>query len=565
VRLFRLIVGTVCISSIASACWALEAAVDAVQADFLWQQGYTGAGVEIGVIDLFLADSSHPAISGNFRGSQNFVNGAAWIGDHATAVAGAAVSQDPARRGVAFDAGWWTAQTTNRGSITNQRTQTVAAETFARGLGALGGNPVEVLTLSISLGGVDAATDQWSLGLDHIVAARGTTVVVAAGNDGPVPSTFSGPPATAFNILSVGATGGTGAAITDDYTQIAPYSTRGPTDGGRTKPDIVAPGSLLELPTLGGGWSEGSGTSFATPLVAGGAALLIGMGRDRGMDVDALVVKSVLMNSADKLAGWSHTSTTPLDVNLGAGQMNLESAFHQYAAGQQGPGTVETIGWDHGTILGGMDNVYDIDLNLPAGSLLTATLVWNREAAASTTDIQTAIYTASPLVNLDLLLFPLDDPAAPVASSVSTVDNVEHLFLPVPSHGRYVLGVRSASGTLVDPLSYGLAWNVVVPETFLAGDFNEDTFVDDVDLELWKSGFGTPSAATHMQGDADGDLDVDGADFLTWQRQLGGTMTVGTSATVPEPSSAVLLVMGIAAAGVLGRSGRLNWKLFIMP
>jgi hypothetical protein len=550
-----LVVATVCFLLVPNACWALESAVDAVQADFVWQQGYTGAGVEIGVIDLFLADSSHPALSGNYRGSQKFVNGAGWLGDHGTAVAGAAVSQDPGRLGVAFDAGWWTAQTTNRGSITNQRTQTVAAETFARGLGDLGGDPVEVLTLSISLGGGDAAVDQWSLGLDHIVAARGTTVIVAAGNDGPTTSTFSGPPATAFNILSVGATGGTGGAISNDYTQIAPYSSRGPTGGGRAKPDIVAPGSLLELPTLGGGWSEGSGTSFAAPLVAGGAALLIDMGRDRGLDVDALVIKGVLMNSADKLAGWSHTSTTPLDVNFGAGQMNLESAFHQYAAGQQGPGTVETTGWDHGTILGGLDNLYNIVLDLPTGSLLTATLVWNREATASTTDVQTAVYAASPLVNLDLFLSPLDEPDAPVASSVSTIDNVEHLFLPIPSHGRYVLGVRNSSGTLVDPLSYSLAWNVDVTETFLAGDFNEDTYVDDVDLDLWKSGFGTLAGATHLQGDADGDLDVDGADFLTWQRQVSGASTVGTHAAVPEPSSVILFLMGIAALGVLNWNG----------
>ena len=530
-------------ASLSRACFALEAAVDAVHADFLWQQGYTGTGVEIGVIDLFLADSSHPAIDGNFLGSQKFVNGASFIGSHATAVAGAALSQDPTRRGVAFDAGWWTAQTTNPGTITTTRRQTIAAETFARGLGNLGGNPAEVLTLSIGLAGTDAATDQWSLGLDHLVATHGTTIVVAAGNDGPV-SGFPGPPGTAFNILSVGATGGTGAAVSEDYSQIAPYSSRGPTSNGRSKPDIVAPGSLLELPTLGGGWTEGSGTSFATPLVAGGATLLIDMGRDRGLNTDALVIKSVLMNSADKLAGWTHTATAPLDPNFGAGQMNLESAFYQYDASEHGPGTVGTIGWDRGSILGGTDNVYDIDLNLPAGSDVTATLVWNRAVSSSTSNIETTIYTASPLANLDLILYEVGDPASPVASSVSTVDNVEHLFLSIGSQGHYALAVRNVSGVLIDPLSYALAWNVIVPDIVLPGDYNDDGVVDAADYVIWRKNDGTQIG------------------YDTWRANFGQTAGSGsgsaaaapsqTHTAVPEPGGAVLAAVAAVAAISLG-------------
>ena len=120
-----------CFAATSSVCFALDAAVDAIHADFLWQQGYSGGGVEIGVIDLFMAQSSHPAISGNFVGSQKLVNGQSWVDNHATSVP-ALLSQDPVRRGVAYGAGWWTAQTTNRGSITNSRNQTIAAETFTR-------------------------------------------------------------------------------------------------------------------------------------------------------------------------------------------------------------------------------------------------------------------------------------------------------------------------------------------------------------------------------------------------------------------------------------------------
>lgn len=363
---------------------------------------------------------------------------------------------------------------------------TVSVETFAQGLGILNGNPAEVVTMSIGSSGSDNATDQWSLALDHVVSTLGTTVVVAAGNDGPSSSSFSGPPGTAYNILSVGATGGTGAAISEDYTQIAPYSSRGPTTDGRSEPDIVAPGSLMELPVLNSAWGEGSGTSFAAPLVAGGAAFLIDMGLDpnNGFDVDAKVIKSVLMNSADKLPGWSHTPTAPLDPDFGAGAMNLESAFFQYDAGEQETGTVDPTGWDHGTIQGTNGNTYEFGVNIPGGVDLTATLVWNRDVTTDVEDIENAVYSAATLQNLDLFLFDTSDFINPVASSVSTLDNVEHLFLSVPTSGEYFLEVRPAGGALAGPLAYSLAWNVDIPVVFAEADFDEDGDVDDVDLAL---------------------------------------------------------------------------------
>ena len=131
--------------ALASPAPALDVAVPYVKADFMWAQGYLGDGVEIGIIDLFRGNKDHPAISGNYLGFEKVVNGAAWVSDHGTLVTGAAVSQDATYTGPAPQAGWWTIQTTNRGSITSQETQTEAAEILARGLGNLSGNPVEVI------------------------------------------------------------------------------------------------------------------------------------------------------------------------------------------------------------------------------------------------------------------------------------------------------------------------------------------------------------------------------------------------------------------------------------
>jgi hypothetical protein len=89
-------------------------------------------------------------------------------------------------------------------------------------------------------------------------------------------------------------------------------------------------------------------------------------------------------------------------------------------------------------------------------------------------------------------------------------------------------------------------------------DFDEDGDIDGVDLTKWKTGFGTNGTATHVQGDADQDLDVDGADFLTWQRQLGPAAVAAASVGVPEPATAIFLVLGLAMPGAFTRQRALK-------
>ena len=61
------------------------------------------------------------------------------------------------------------------------------------------------------------------------------------------------------------------------------------------------------------------------------------------------------------------------------------------------------------------------------------------------------------------------------------------------------------------------------------------------------SDFGLAAGAAHSQGDADYDHDVDGADFLAWQRQLDLPVSVAVATAVPEPASVLLLVGGMLA------------------
>ena len=96
-----------------------------------------------------------------------------------------------------------------------------------------------------------------------------------------------------------------------------------------------------------------------------------------------------------------------------------------------------------------------------------------------------------------------------------------------------------------------------VSGSFNVADFNEDGIVDDLDLGLWETGYGTVGSAGHIDGDANGDMNVDGADFLLWQENLGAT-SLAASTTVPEPSGGLL--MCLAGAALLGFKRRLDLK-----
>lgn len=87
---------------------------------------------------------------------------------------------------------------------------------------------------------------------------------------------------------------------------------------------------------------------------------------------------------------------------------------------------------------------------------------------------------------------------------------------------------------------------------FLEADFNEDTFVNGVDLDIWETNFGLAGSASKSQGDADSDLTVSGTDFLVWQSQYGQAAPPAVSA-VPEPATFVFFAMGTVLLSRLRR------------
>jgi hypothetical protein len=133
-----------------------------------------------------------------------------------------------------------------------------------------------------------------------IAAAHGLLCVNALGNYGCDEPGALGTPADADSVLSVGAV--------DSLDVIAWFSACGPTYDGRTKPEVLARGVLTVWADANGpglfGYSNG--TSVATPLVSGAAALLMEAHPDwSAMQVhDALMLTADRADSADDRYGW---------------------------------------------------------------------------------------------------------------------------------------------------------------------------------------------------------------------------------------------------------------------
>jgi hypothetical protein len=165
------------------------------------------------------------------------------------------------------------------------------------------------------------------------IRSAGIFVAVAAGNEGPNCSTVATVPGFYDASFSVGAT-----SIVDT---IAGFSSRGPVtvDGsGRMKPDLVAPGVSIRSSVPGGGYSRFSGTSMATPHVAGAVALLwsaVPSLANRVPETEALLESTAVhLTSADQQCGGVSGSAIPNPV-FGWGRIDIAAAV---AAGQAAAG-----------------------------------------------------------------------------------------------------------------------------------------------------------------------------------------------------------------------------------
>jgi hypothetical protein len=270
--------------------------------------------------------------------------------------------------------------------------------------------------------------------------------IFSAGNQGSsIPGTLSSP-ATAKNTLSVGATRSPreGSSVEN----LAYYSSIGPTDDGRIKPDLVAPGSSIQGPasqdsnytgdaiwaryyptwpqsqTL---YSYSSGTSHAAPAVAGLAQLAYaGYVQIYGNPPSAAMLKGLLLNSARYLNGDNTGGTLPSNQQ-GWGMANTGGLFtrDQHLVSDQ----VILISQ------AGEEHVWN--LFLPPGFRdLRATLVWS-DAPGLPATTHALINDLDLEVEVDGQTYHGNVFAGAYSITGALADstnNVESVFLPV---GRY--------------------------------------------------------------------------------------------------------------------------------
>jgi subtilisin family serine protease len=290
---------------------SLDKSVLQVGAPTAWAAGYTGRGVTVAVLDTGI-DATHPDFRGRIAAVRNFTDEPSLrdTHGHGTHVASTLAGAGGRYRGVAPDARLLIGKVC--GSRGCPESAIIAAIDWAVRSGAR--------IVNLSLGGPDFAdVDPLELAIEQYTARHGTLFVVAAGNDGGYGQESVDSPASADAALAVGAV--------ERSDEIAAFSGRGPRIGdGAMKPEIVAPGVEItaarsrysSLGERGSKYTMLSGTSMATPHVAGAAAVLA----QQHPSWTGPMLKAALMGSAKPLEGIGN-------YEQGAGRLDLARGVAQ--------------------------------------------------------------------------------------------------------------------------------------------------------------------------------------------------------------------------------------------
>ncbi len=400
--------------------------------------------------------------------------------------------------------------------------------------------PVDVATASFGW----PLEDWWTRGIEALIEHEGLVFVASIGNGTNASDPLFYPGAGA-NAIGVGVVSSVNTE--DPATKLAHFalaypeeSSVGPTEDGRCKPDLIAPGNCLvaetdadEGYTMGGNWS-----SFSTPVAAGVVGLLVQAARqDASLSPvlsaggGNLVLKAILMTSATKLPHWhkgrlgtEDDHEAPLDYAQGAGMVNAVRAYQLLKAGQGSPGAASTAGWDLNQLdaVQTPQQVYRIIVDEPAGKVLTATLAWNRHyrreypfqrMSDGDSDLRLEVWGIDPAN-------PNSDPW--LEYSDSRVDNVEHIHIEMKAERtvyEIVVSYGNPDGRTAAPVNerYALAWGVAekpADDSFLRHDLNADGIVNEQDLGILMDNLvkGSKSPEAYVMGDVNMDGVIDTKD-----------------------------------------------------
>jgi Subtilase family/PKD-like domain/Secretion system C-terminal sorting domain/Ig-like domain CHU_C associated len=343
------------------------------------------------------------------------------------------------------------------------------------------------------------------------------------------------------------------------------FSSFGPVADGRVKPDISSMGNNVYSTTIpGNSYTTMSGTSMATPGVAGSVALLVQRYKELNSNANppsALIKNSVLNTALD-------LGNTGPDYKFGYGRIDVLEAVR----------VLEQNRYVVNTVAHAASNEFTI--NVPAGAVrLNVMLVWNDPAG--TANASTALVN-----NLDLTLvngannylpWVLDknNPAAAATRGVDNVSNVEQVTIYAPAAGVYTIKVMGASVSTGASQEYSVTWNIDQPRVEMIYPNGGESFSPGSSEIITWNAVGT--TGTHTL-----EYSVDnGANWLPIASSLGNSTTrytwtvpsgVNTSqalvrvtnGTYIDQSDAVFNILGIptsfTANGVSCNAGEVNFS-----
>ena len=299
----------------------------------------------------------------------------------------------------------------------------------------------------------------WSALLDEFAYVYSNYLhVLAAGNDGR--ESYPEQQATGLDQLTGSTTAknvltGGSFSMNDTGTNkgVTDFSSAGPTNDFRIKPEVCGLGENLGVaawaqdePAATDRYRASSGTSFASPAVAGGVALLQQLHKSTfDTYMDGAAMKALLCHTADDITEWAGQDITGPDVKTGYGAVNLEKAALLIKKDEKETLTIHNFELDQGET----ETLYF--QTTAVGGLLSATLSWY--------DPPAAFYASNTLINdLDLRITQQNTTYLPWAlptTAQQTVailgdnsrDNLEKVVVSEPLGGRYKITI-SHKGSL---------------------------------------------------------------------------------------------------------------------
>ncbi|HET7900938.1 MAG TPA: S8 family serine peptidase [Candidatus Nanopelagicales bacterium] len=358
-----------------------------------WASGWDGDGVKVAVLDTGY-DQNHPDLAGRVVGSASFVPGETVQDGHghgthtASTVGGSGAASGGEEKGVAPHAQLLIGKVLADGGY-GEDSWVIAGMEWAAKQGAK--------VVSMSLGGSTPSdgTEPVCAAVNDISAASGTLFVVAAGNAG-AEATISCPGA-ADAALTV--------AAVDSTDSMAWFSSQGPRylDYG-LKPDVAAPGVDILAAKAGGNATDGwytsmSGTSMATPHVAGAAADLA----EEHPGWTGQQLKDALMSTSKPIDGGTY--------HVGAGRIDLAAGTTDLVTAT-GSAYLGFSAWPH-----------------PALAPESKTITYSNSGSAPVTlDLAESVQVAGGPYDVD----PSIDAGTPAPSGMFTLS--QHR-ITVPAHG----------------------------------------------------------------------------------------------------------------------------------